>query len=194
MYHVELRQFPGVARAFNLTAEQLEARILAPWAARDEIELDGRRFSPAKARVTILEGPELAAEQIGLGRGWGNATKASRDRTQELLAGARTPADRAAAAFKADLEARAGAGPTSLSELPALLAERHPQWRLSERQALAERAVWELLHEQRLVLISDGRALAAEEWPAALLDLSSWTPYATTSAIILARSASEANR
>ena len=40
MFHVELRQFPHVARMFNLSREELEARILGPWLAGRELELD----------------------------------------------------------------------------------------------------------------------------------------------------------
>ncbi len=194
VYHVELRQFPGLARAFNLSAGEIEARILTPWAARSEVELDGRRFTPGKAKLTILEGPVLAPEQIGVGRGWGNANRSGCERTKELLAAASTPLDRAAAELKDVILSKARAGGLALPELPALLAQRHPGWRVSDRLALAERAVWELLHERRLELMSGARPLEAEEWERTLLDLATWTAYATTSSSIVARSLSDANR
>jgi len=33
VFHVELRQFPHVARVFNLSREQLDARFACPWAS-----------------------------------------------------------------------------------------------------------------------------------------------------------------
>ena len=53
MFHVELRQFPHVARAFNLSREQLFARILRPLAAGRPVELNDRRWSPEKAKLAI---------------------------------------------------------------------------------------------------------------------------------------------
>ncbi len=72
MFHVELRQFPHQARAFNLTRDQLEARILGPWVSGGSIELDDRHWLPDRARLTIYEGPHLAPDQLGMGRGWQN--------------------------------------------------------------------------------------------------------------------------
>ena len=31
VYHLELRQFPRVARVFNLTREEVDARFARPW-------------------------------------------------------------------------------------------------------------------------------------------------------------------
>ena len=42
MFHVELRQFLHVARAFNLTREELDARILHPWVNGGSIALQDR--------------------------------------------------------------------------------------------------------------------------------------------------------
>ena len=46
VFHVELRQFPHQTRAFNLTREELDARILGPWVSAGGVELDDRRWSP----------------------------------------------------------------------------------------------------------------------------------------------------
>ena len=75
MYHVELRQFPHQARAFNLTRQELDARILEPWTVGSAIHLQDRRWTSEKAKLTILEGDELRPDEIGMGRGWSNATK-----------------------------------------------------------------------------------------------------------------------
>src|SRR5204863_2643722 len=64
VFHVELRQFPNVARSFNLSESELHARVVGPWVAERPLELDDRRWSPDKARLTIYEGPRLAPEEI----------------------------------------------------------------------------------------------------------------------------------
>jgi hypothetical protein len=57
VFHVELRQFPHQARAFNLSREELDARILGPWISGAPIELQDRRWTSEKAKLTILAGP-----------------------------------------------------------------------------------------------------------------------------------------
>ena len=71
MFHLELRQFPHVARAFNLTREQLDASVLRPLVAGRLVRWDDRNWSPEKVKLAIYEGPELVIEEIGMGRGWG---------------------------------------------------------------------------------------------------------------------------
>ena len=80
MFHVELRQFPHQARAFNLTRDQLDARILGPWTSGRAIELDDRRWAPDRAKLTIYEGPELALGSARDGAGLGER-HAARART-----------------------------------------------------------------------------------------------------------------
>src|SRR5207302_4612588 len=57
VFHVELRQFPHQARAFNLTREQLDGQSLAPWISGAPTELDDRRWSLERAKLTIYERP-----------------------------------------------------------------------------------------------------------------------------------------
>ena len=92
MFHVELRQFLHVARSFNLTREELDARILHPWVNGDSIALQDRSWSAAKSKLTIIDGPQLAAGDLGLGRGWGNAVREGEDVTTALIARGRAPA------------------------------------------------------------------------------------------------------
>ncbi len=92
MFHVELRQFPHQTRAFNLTREQLDARILRPWVSDGAVELDDRRWSSERAKLTVYEGPELSPDQLGLGRGWANVTRAGEDVTARVLAERVSPA------------------------------------------------------------------------------------------------------
>ena len=169
MFHVELRRFPHVSRAFNLTREQLDERFVRPWVAGAPVELDERSWEPAKARLTIYESPEVRSDDMGLGRGWASATRAGEDVTDRVLEQARASVAR----FKAALVARGGR--TRLSEVVALAGDSHPQARASDRLALAERAVWELLHEGRLTLHGPHGRLERERWAAVLLRWESWS-------------------
>jgi hypothetical protein len=175
VFHVELRQFPHQARAFNLSRAELEQRILTPWASGATVVLDDRRFSPDKAKLTIYEGPRLASDQLGLGRGWANVTRAGEDATNRLLAEIAQPPP--VAEFKRQL---AEAESISLAHLLELASERFPQARVSERLALCEQVVWELLHEGAVSLARAGEPLAREQWQATLLDASAWRDEAVT--------------
>jgi hypothetical protein len=175
MFHVELRQFPHQARAFNLTREELETRIVTPWAAGRSIELDERRWSPERARLTIYEGPHLDNDQLGMGRGWGNVTRDGEDVTQRLLSVAEEPQPNAPAAeLKRDLVDRCAYGPLQLWRVVESTGERYPRSRVSERIALCEQAVWELLHEGEVQLLRAGSVVAREEWQAVLLSWEAW--------------------
>ena len=177
MFHVELRQFPHQTRAFNLTREELDARIVGPWIAGEPIEMDDYRWLPDRATLTIYEGPLLGMADMGLGRGWQNVTRKGRDVTQEVLIEAHNEGGELPTAddFKAEVAARAAAGAIAMSGLVELAAEWYPQSRVSERIALCERAVWELLHSVPVTLARRGQPVPAYEWQAVLLTWSTWT-------------------
>ncbi len=183
MFHFELRQFPHVARAFNLSREELLARVLEPWAAGRAVEWEDRRWAPDRARLTILEGPELAMSEIGLGRGWANATRTGEDVTAALLsevtAGA-TSAAQATSALTAELLGLCAADWIPLREAVRLAAALYPQARPSEQLGLAEQTVWELLHEGRLTLGVAGPDGARDEvdrerWAPLIMAWSNWS-------------------
>jgi hypothetical protein len=167
MFHVELRRFPHVSRAFNLTPQELEARFVKPWVAGAPVELDERTWEPAKARLTIYEAAEVKPEDMGLGRGWSLVTRDGRDVTARVLEASRASVER----FKATL---LGQGRLSLGQVVALAGNTHPGTRISDRLALAERAVWELLHEGRLTLSGSDGPLEREQWESLLLRWESW--------------------
>ena len=181
MFHIELRRFPHVARAFNLAEDQLQARIVLPWVQGTSIEFDDRRWSAERTRLTIYEAPELAEADRGLGRGWANVTRDGKDVTDALLEAARrrvleSSPEASLPHVKAALLADATAGPVTLPEAVALVEQ--PAGRLaSERLALAERAVWELLHEGRLTMLRGDSEVpvAAEQWRSLLLSWQAWT-------------------
>jgi hypothetical protein len=166
VFHVELRQFPHQARAFNLTREELDSRILSPWISGGAVELDDRRWSSDRARLTIYEAPHLDTDQLGMGRGWGNATREGTDVTDRLLAEVASPTP--VAELKRELLERCAYGPLSLPRLVELAGDRYPQSRVSERLALCEQAVWELLHEGAIGM-SRGGTLVARAGSAAAL-------------------------
>ncbi len=178
MYHVELRQFPYVTRAFNLEREALEARFLGPWLRGETIEHGDRHWSRERATMTIYEGPELRPDQIGLGRGWANVTRTGTDVTKALLDEPRPEATHGRAehaavrACKDAILAQLASEPVSLRGVLAIVDEQIGTRRASARLALAEQAVWELLHERLADLESaSGATVADDEW---LVELISW--------------------
>jgi hypothetical protein len=88
-YHIELRQFPHNACHFNLTAQQLSATVVEPWARERWIEMGDLKWNPHKARLTVLEGPHIPVDELSMGRGWRTAQREGRDVTAHLLAAAR---------------------------------------------------------------------------------------------------------
>jgi hypothetical protein len=175
VFHVELRQFPHQARAFNLTREELDARILRPWCSGIPVDLQDRRWTSEKAKLTILEGAELRPDEIGLGRGWSNATRSSREVTTELLEEARQSLQAPADELKEAIMAACAGSAVALAQVVAIAAAREPQRRPSEVLAAAEQSVWELLHGGRLRLLRHADEVPGERWQAVLLSWSSWT-------------------
>ncbi len=177
VFHVELRQFPHQTRAFNLTRDELDAQIVGPWIAGEPLDLNEYRWLPDRATLTIYEGPLLEVADMGLGRGWQNVTRTGRDVTQEVLIEARDETSELPTAddFKDEVAGRAGAGAISVSGLVELAGEWYPQSRVSERIALCERVVWELLHSVPVTLSRRGKPVPAYEWQAVLLTWATWT-------------------
>lgn len=156
MFHIELRQFPHVARAFNLTEEELEERVLRPWASGAAIELQERRWVPRRARLSIYEAPRLEAADMGLGRGWANVTRTGTEVTAARLAGVQGAAGELAEELKAALVARAQDGPLTAGDAMAVARDRRPGIEDEELAMMSARAIWQLLAEGELVLAVPG--------------------------------------
>ena len=172
MFHVELRQFPHQARAFNLTREELDAKILRAWAAGVAVEYDDRRWPPDRAKLTIYEGPALRPDEMGLGRGWANVTRSGSDVTERLLA---DPGEGSSVEeLKRAILAACEGGAIALGQLVDLAGADRAGSRASERLERAEQAVWELLHQGRVSLLRHGAPVAREQWQPALLAWASW--------------------
>ena len=199
MFHVELRQFPHVARSFNLSEEELRATLLGPWLRGDVVELGERRWAPERARLTVYEGPRLREDEMGMGRGWSNVARTGTDVTERLLHATRESEGGVAAwlaEFKEEVLAHCATGRIGVHQVAWLANERHPSRRASERLELAEQAVWELLHERRLTMLSahsgDGEAtpVPQSEWEKVLLSWATWADSGGPS-VLLERSAGE---
>lgn len=193
MFHLELKQRPHTARAFNLSREELQQRFLAPLRAGQTVSYGEREWEPGKTRLTVYEGRALGPEEIGLGRGWQNVVRTGTEVTQRVLnsvpaASIERPAelDR----LKERVLGRLTAGAQTLAEVVEMADRLIPEARPSQRLSLAELTVWELLHEGSVQL--EG-AEDPRQWPRVLLGWEAWRQ-ATTSSISLSRSASDANR
>jgi len=184
VFHVELRQFPHVARSFNLSEEELRATVLGPWLRGDVLELGERRWAPERTKLTILEGPRLRHDEIGMGRGWSNAARSGTDVTQRLVNAAREtegPLASGVADFKQEVLAQCAGGRIGVHQVAWLANDRHPDRRPSERLALAEQAIWELLHERRVTMLAAAfdhagelAPVPPEEWQGLLLSWATW--------------------
>jgi hypothetical protein len=191
VFHVEVRQFPNVTRAFNLSQAELNAKVLVPWSRGQVVVLGEREWEPAKAKLTVLEGREVRQDELGLGRGWANASRDAENVTERVLAavpapgsqGAGSPAPGGLAMFKDVVVAQSAADRLAVHQVMWLANSRHPEMRVSERLALAEQAVWELLHEGRLKMLkrasaeegSDFTVAERTEWQPALLAWATWS-------------------
>ncbi len=190
MFHVELRQFPHVGRAFNLSRAELETRFLGPWLAERPFEFDDRRWSPEKARLTVYEAPRLRPEEMGLGRGWANVARSGEEVTARVLEEARgawAPSSPAGVErLKLELAERAAQRPLPIGEALALASVARPGRRVSEQLGLAEQAVWELLHQHRVELVRGEREVPADEWQSVLLAWRTWAGRAASEVVLVA--------
>jgi hypothetical protein len=180
VYHLELRQFPHVTRVFNLTRDELDGRFVRPWVGGAMIDHDDRRWAPERSRLKILEGPELRADELGLGRGWATATRVGTDVTDAVVAQARRGAEARpeVEALKAAIGEVAGT-PLGFQDVMALAAAAHPQWRASQQLELAEQAVWEMLHQGRVVMAIGDQVVARQRWQPVVLSWATWAGVTT---------------
>jgi hypothetical protein len=174
MFHIELRQFPHVAREFNIAEADLRSRIVAPWLAGRQLEFGERKWAPERARLTIYEGPQLRTDEIAMGRGWSNATRSGQDVTARML-DAGPGGSASGEALKRDLLEGAMSSPLTLKDAVALAAAMNPGRRASESLAAAEQAIWELLHAGQLELHRDGVTVDRANWESTLLAWETWS-------------------
>jgi hypothetical protein len=167
-YHLELRQFPHVARRFNQSEQQVLA-LAKPWVGEEWIEEAERKWNMNEATLTILEGPKLSMADLAMGRGWRNAQRRSDDVTERVLGafrkddrggagggGSRAGAGSGIAAAEGRLVATGDSGAPGGSEF-ALLADSLGLELLAslDEGPLAPVRVWALAQER-----IDGRPVA----------------------------------
>jgi hypothetical protein len=100
-------------------------------------------------------------------------TRAGEDVTAQVLSERAQPAP--VAGLKREVVDRCAYGPLALGRLVELTGERYPQARASERLALCERAVWELLHEGSVRLARAGAPVERAGWHGVLLRWEAWS-------------------
>jgi hypothetical protein len=178
VYHVELRDFPHLARVFNLDRETLDAGYLRPHVAGEMIEYDDRRWPAEKTKLTVFTGPEVGVAQRSMGRGWGEVTRRGTDVTETVLAEVHRGADarpEVEALKDVMTEVAAGAGGLRFPDAMALAVAGHPTWRASEQLSLVEQTVWEMLHREQLVMVDgDAEPVARDRWQVVLLSWETW--------------------
>jgi hypothetical protein len=91
MFHVEISSGFHRARVFNLTREDVMAKIVQPWLEERPIEMGDREWAPRDNSLKILEGPEMKTQDLSFGQGWANAERASENITRDLLSTAPAP-------------------------------------------------------------------------------------------------------
>ena len=94
-FHIEVSEGIGHARAFNLTAEELQRTVLEPWLSGRPVLLGDRKWDPEESELRILEGSELSNPELSFGQGWANAERGSEDVTRRIVEAARGQRDSA---------------------------------------------------------------------------------------------------
>jgi hypothetical protein len=157
VYHLEFRQFPHNVCRFNVSSDELRG-VVEPWVRGQFVEIEDFKWSPHQARLTILEGPELALDQLKMGRGWRAAERDCKDVTDQVLAaaaqavevstreslagsGAQGGAVADPLALGVQIAALLGSDPIGLLEAWRAAATSSPGMAPSQSLALAERAV-----------------------------------------------------
>jgi hypothetical protein len=158
----------NVAREFNLDDRQLFVRFLVPLLSEQDLQFEGHDFIARKTRITILEGPELRPDELGIaGRGWQNAVRNGTDVTEVVLERARdhlastessdAPAAKRAAlpgsaALRERLIGRLLAGPIALEEIRTIAHDLMPDASADELRAASDQAAVDLLNAGEALL------------------------------------------
>jgi hypothetical protein len=79
------------ARLFNLSREELRAKVLDPWLGRRIFELAESEWDPRESSLRILEGRHLDNPDRAFGQGWSNAERSAEDVTRRELESAPPP-------------------------------------------------------------------------------------------------------
>jgi hypothetical protein len=91
VFHVEISAGYQHARVFNLSREDVMAKVVRPWLEDRIIEAGEREWEPSESQLRILEGPRMENADLSFGQGWANAERACEDVTQAVVAEAPPP-------------------------------------------------------------------------------------------------------
>ncbi|MGA2469924.1 MAG: hypothetical protein ABSG64_04460 [Solirubrobacteraceae bacterium] len=183
MYHVELREFPHNTHAFNLDAARMHATIVGPYSRGEVFAFAEYEWVPQRTALTILEGPEIPLNQLGLGRGWAQAERGGKDVTEAVLAAARTPTPEAqpirSRGVEREILEHCAVAPVQLKQIWLLAETAEPEASAGELLVLAERSLGQLLSEGLVEVCrgegSGAEVLAREEVAALLRAAGAWS-------------------
>jgi hypothetical protein len=188
VFHVELKQFPQVARRFNMSVQELSETVLGPWSRGETLTFGEQQWTPGKAELTIYEGRELRSDEISMGRGWSSATRHGEDVTARVLSEVASPTGPASAPavaqFKEEVLAQCAGGRIGIHQVMWLANAEYAGWRVSDRLALAEQAVWELLHQHRLRMLSADGPVDPADWERIVLAWETWADPGTPTILL----------
>jgi hypothetical protein len=157
-YHLELRRFPRSCTRFNQSGAQVGA-ILIPWVQDRVLELDGEKWAPGGASITVVEGPPIPVERLSMGRGWGIAQREGADVTERVLEEARQAVADGSAFAQGPAPPSGAAAPAAEA---ASLAESAPHEAADEQDtASGEAGIAHLLGPDAAGLLAAWRRVAA---------------------------------
>jgi hypothetical protein len=84
-FHVRLRRGLRTTDAFNLTEQEMRDRFAGFWRRGQPTTARGRTWPSHEARIQIIEGPALTADQRAKRRGWLNASELGEDVTERIV-------------------------------------------------------------------------------------------------------------
>lgn len=83
-FHIEISSAVDRARVLNVDGVELHKEVLEPWVAGLSFQFGGQGWQPRESRLTILEGPVLAAGAAAAD-GWDSALRTADDVTRPML-------------------------------------------------------------------------------------------------------------
>ena len=199
LYHVELRQFPHDTHVYNVDAERLQRELIGPWVRGEIFAFGEQEWIPNRSNISILEGPHLPLGQLGLGKGWSNASRVSEDVTEKVLYAGRAtlsvpgPPSTPSPVLVREIRLGCAAEPVSLRTVWRLAGSATSRGSAGEGLVLAERAVSELLRQGSVELCRGGAAdalpLTAEEVERVLGAVEEWSSEAADAVFVRAAAA-----
>jgi hypothetical protein len=185
MYHLELNEYPHLARVHNVSEPRLYDEVVTPFVRGQVFEIGDHKWVPQRTKLTIIEAPEIPLNQLGLGRGWNTAVRCGEDVTATVLAAARATQVLAdglpprAPGLEGEILDRCAQEPLSLLGVWRLADVEDPDASAGARLVLAENAVSELLLQGVIELCrgagSRAVALSGADSADAVAEIDEWS-------------------